>query len=94
MLKALATSLEDWTLNWLAADPSAPEIGGTANYSIENCLHFVRKTVPHFDERIRGKRVLDYGCGFGWQAIAMDTQCGASHVMALDIVPSHFETGR
>ena len=24
----------------------------------------------------------------------MATQCGASHVMALDIVPSHFETGR
>lgn len=90
----LLASLEDWALNRIAADPSAPEVGGTAHYSLENCLNFARKTVPRFDERIRGKRVLDYGCGYGWQAIAMAAQCGASHVMALDIVTSHFEKGR
>ena len=90
----MLASLEDWALGLIAADPSAPEIGGTANYSYENCLDFARKTVPGFDGLIRGKRVLDYGCGLGWQAVAMASQVGASQVLALDIVTSHFETGR
>jgi 2-polyprenyl-3-methyl-5-hydroxy-6-metoxy-1,4-benzoquinol methylase len=62
---SVLASLEDWTLGLIAADPAAPEIGGTANYSLTNCLDFARKTVPAFDDKIRGKRVLDYGCGFG-----------------------------
>jgi len=69
------------------------EIGGTANYSFDNCLNFARKTVPRFDERIRGKKVLDYGCGFGWQAVAMAKQSGAAQVLGLDIVPTHLEAG-
>ncbi len=94
MTSSVFASLEDWALGLIAADPSAPEIGGTANYSLDNCLDFAHKTVPKFDELIRGKRVLDYGCGFGWQAVAMASRSGASQVLGLDIVTTHFDAGR
>ncbi len=93
-MSTLLASLEDRALALIAADPSAPEIGGTENYAFDNCLDFAYKTVPRFDQLIRGKRVLDYGCGFGWQAVAMASRSGASQVLGLDIVTSHFEFGR
>jgi SAM-dependent methyltransferase len=85
--------LEERILLSFARDPAEPEIGATAHYSVENCLDFPLKTVPDLIERIRGKRVLDFGCGWGWQAVALK-KLGAAEVWGVDIVERHLEYGK
>jgi SAM-dependent methyltransferase len=70
----------------LSRSPEAPDYPTTtAQYTLSNALDFVRKTVPDFTELVRTKTVLDYGCGPGWQAVAMHKQCGAQRVVGIDI---------
>jgi SAM-dependent methyltransferase len=59
--------------------------GGTEKTTLDNALEFLCKTVPRFMELFPGKAVLDFGCGYGLQAIAM-VQHGARHVVGVDIV--------
>ncbi len=79
-------SFEERVLLRFARDPAAPEIGATASYTLENCLEFARCTIDGFDDRVRAQRVLDYGCGPGFQSVAMRIECGAKSVFGLDIV--------
>jgi 2-polyprenyl-3-methyl-5-hydroxy-6-metoxy-1,4-benzoquinol methylase len=65
----------------------------TYTYTIDNALNFARKTVPELESLIRGKSVLDYGCGPGFQAVAM-ARAGASHVYGLDINQDWLNAGR
>ena len=65
----------------------------TYSYTLDNALDFSHRMVPDFPERLRGKTVLDYGCGPGWQAIAM-RKAGAAHVCALDINDDWLAHGR
>lgn len=51
---------------------------------IEGALKTLKKEFPDLDGLIRGKRVLDFGCGTGRQAVAMVEQHGAK-VCGLDI---------
>ena len=87
-------AFEDKLLDWLAKPSDAPVFGATSHYTPDNCLDFPRKTLPDFDGLVRGKRVLDFGCGPGWQAVSMAARCGASHVTGLDINPSWLSQGR
>jgi 2-polyprenyl-3-methyl-5-hydroxy-6-metoxy-1,4-benzoquinol methylase len=69
----------------LSRDPNAPDHSGrTATYNLSNALDYANETIPNFAEIIRGKNILDYGCGPGWQAVAM-YQSGARHVVGVDI---------
>lgn len=70
----------------LSRDRRAPDFpGGTERTSSEEtALPFVLKTVPGFTGLIQGKTVLDFGCGQGWQVVAMAKQ-GAAYVVGLDI---------
>jgi len=77
----------------LAKAPSESEGGATFSYTIENALAFARKTIPNFEPYIAGQRVLDYGCGPGWQAVAMATQLDAASVVAMDINPEWLRKG-
>ena len=86
-------SLEERILLAFARDPGQPEIGATANYTLENCLNFPLKTVPDLVERISGKRVLDFGCGRGWQAVTL-RKLGAGEVWGVDILPESLAFGR
>ncbi len=52
--------------------------------NVANALDFLDKTVPNFRGLISG-RVLDFGCGWGHQAVAMATIGGATEVVGLDI---------
>jgi SAM-dependent methyltransferase len=65
----------------------------TAGYTLENALNFARKTIPGFDEVVRGKLVLDYGSGHGWQAIAM-LEAGARKVVGIEIMDNRLEHAR
>jgi SAM-dependent methyltransferase len=78
-------SLEERALLMLRAPAGRPGVGATVNYTIDNCLNFARSTLRNFDKRIAGPTVLDYGCGPGWQAVAIRIHCGAAKVFGLDI---------
>jgi 2-polyprenyl-3-methyl-5-hydroxy-6-metoxy-1,4-benzoquinol methylase len=65
----------------------------TASYTLDNALNFARKTIPSFDDVIRDKLVLDYGCGHGWQAVAM-YKAGARRVTGTDILDERLAHGR
>src|SRR5688500_9369166 len=69
---------------------SAEYAGATLNYTVDNALDFPRKTIPDLLDRIKDKSVLDYGCGPGYQAVAMAQQ-GAKSVVGLDINPNWLE---
>jgi 2-polyprenyl-3-methyl-5-hydroxy-6-metoxy-1,4-benzoquinol methylase len=56
----------------------------TDSYTLANALDFARKTVPGFSAYIRDRVVLDFGCGPGWQAVAMARE-GARQVIGVDI---------
>jgi SAM-dependent methyltransferase len=79
----------------LASRPpgSADHAETTATYTLDNALRFARKTIPDFDRLIQGKIVLDYGCGHGWQAVAMQ-KAGARGVVGVDIGESRLAHGR
>ena len=71
----------------------AAEIGATVNYTIDNCLAFAQRMFRDFDRLVVGKRVLDYGCGHGWQAVALRLRCRAEHVVGLDVIDERLAFG-
>lgn len=78
-------SLGERVLLACCRDPKAPDYpGGTVLTNVANALDFLDKTVPNFRRLISG-RVLDVGCGWGYQAVAMATAGGATEVWGLDI---------
>jgi SAM-dependent methyltransferase len=54
----------------------------------ELCRYF-----PDFHTAIIGKEILDFGCGTGYQSVAL-AQMRAKHVVGLDTNPTHLEKGR
>ena len=87
-------SFKERLLVSLAMPQGAPEIGATVNYTIDNCLGFARRTLRDFDRLVTGKTVLDYGCGHGWQAVAMRVSCQAERVLGLDVSDERRRTAR
>jgi SAM-dependent methyltransferase len=71
--------------------PSLPT--PTNTYTVDNALNYALKTVPAVLELIRGKAVLDYGCGPGYQAVAF-ARSGAARVFGLDINDEWIANGR
>lgn len=72
-------------LLFLSRKPGTPDYPGrTDRYNLSNALEFACETVPNFLDLIKGKTILDYGCGPGWQAVAMYKQ-GARQVIGVDI---------
>jgi SAM-dependent methyltransferase len=59
--------------------------GGTARANIDNALDFMCKTVPDFMHLVRGRSVLDFGCGYGLQAAALARMSPDSRVVGVDL---------
>src|SRR5215831_14061568 len=53
------------------------------DWTPENALRNWRDVVPGFDDEIKGKSLLDFACGLGYQAIAL-IQNGANRVLGID----------
>ena len=43
-------------------------------------LALLHEAFPNFGQMVTGKRILDFGCGMGFQALALARQCGCSVV--------------
>jgi 2-polyprenyl-3-methyl-5-hydroxy-6-metoxy-1,4-benzoquinol methylase len=88
-----ATSLAERLLLLFCRKPGSEDyLKTTATYTLDNALEFARKTIPDFDGLVRNKLVLDYGCGHGWQAVAMQ-KAGARRVVGVDILDERLAHG-
>jgi SAM-dependent methyltransferase len=77
-------SLSERLLLLLSRKPGAEDPPASREeWNLENALSQLRAAFPDFDSLIAGKDVLDFGCGEGWQAVAL-AQNGARFVLGLD----------
>ena len=56
---------------------------GQENWSLDDALALLCREFPDFSSRIAGKNILDFGCGNGWQSVAL-AKMGAKYVLGLD----------
>jgi SAM-dependent methyltransferase len=73
-------------------DPRAVESGGSPE-QLRPPLGLLLRVYPELPSRIRGSRVLDFGCGPGTQSVALAV-AGAASVVGVDINPRGLEEGR
>lgn len=66
---------------------------GTLLANLDNALDFLHETVPGFASYVSGNAVLDFGCGWGWQAVAM-AKADAESVFGLEIVQKNIQKAR
>lgn len=84
----------EWILLRLSRKPGSQEFAGaTLNYTVENALDFPIKTIPSLLDQIKNKTILDFGCGPGYQAVAMARR-GAKSVVGVDINPAWLQRAR
>jgi SAM-dependent methyltransferase len=57
--------------DYLSASPGSPGL---------DALQLLERVIPNFEDRIRGKRVVDFGCGAGNQCIALASRYGCTVV--------------
>lgn len=65
------------------APDAADRPAATDHWDAHNALDLLRQEFPDFSARMRGKAVLDFGCGDGWQSVAL-AEAGAAHVVGVD----------
>lgn len=76
--------LSERILLLLSRAPEEPDLlSGTDEWTPTNALDLLRRAFPDFDERISGRGVLDFGCGDGYQCVAMAKR-GAKYVLGVD----------
>ena len=56
----------------------------TTQWNVESALALLEEAFPGFMETAKGKRVLDYGCGDGFQSVAL-AKAGAAQVLGVEI---------
>ena len=89
-------SLEERLLLLLSRKPGAPDYVGTdatEEWNLENALSFLEGAFPGFTEGAAGKRILDFGCGLGWQVVAL-AKHGAQLAAGVEINPKWIEEAR
>ena len=91
-------SLGERLLLFLAKHPSEVERvsdyeAPTTEWTLETALEVYESGYPAFRDRLAGQRILDYGCGDGFQAVAM-AMAGAKEVVGVDLSPRRLEFAR
>jgi len=70
----------------LSRTPGIPDYPiTTSQYTLGNALDFIKTMVPSLKQDIIDQTILDFGCGPGWQAVAMHKEWGARQVVGIDI---------
>lgn len=62
-------------------------------WSLENALDGLLRSFPHLKDLVKDKQVLDYGCGDGFQTVAM-ANLGAIYVLGVDIEENRLRHAR
>ncbi len=79
----------------LSRDPESPDYHqevAVKRSNVEQALTLLCTEYPDFKGTIAGKSILDYGCGYGFQAVAM-AQNGARFVFGLDLSTEALKNG-
>lgn len=71
---------------------SADRKAGCDHWTLDSALTPLRLQFPTFDSLVGGKRVADFGCGTGFQAVALARQ--GCTVLGIDISPRWLESAR
>ena len=72
-------------LLFLSRNPRTDQIAKEQRWiSTSDALRLLSESYPQFLHVIRDKRILDFGCGLGFQSVAL-AQKGASFVLGVDI---------
>ncbi len=74
----------EWVLVRFSRDPAHCVRDGDHEWSVGTALSLLRRVYPNFLDLIRGKSVLDFGCGFGYQSVALALS-GARYVLGIDL---------
>jgi len=53
------------------------------DWTVDNALHILNSVFPDFKNLVADKKILDFGCGWGYQSVALIKQ-GARQVVGLD----------
>lgn len=77
----------------LSRDPAAPDLPGGDCWNETNALDLLRREFPGFDRYIPNARILDFGCGQGWQSVAL-ARLGAASVLGVDTRSSAIRQAR
>lgn len=87
-------TIGEWILLRLSRDPDQRETPppGTAP-PLEDALVYLEERYPEFRAMIAGRKVLDFGCGNGFQSVAM-ASAGAARVVGIDFNPRQLEACR
>lgn len=86
MLAILSMDVED-------VDATSHYEKPSEQWTTESALKSLVREFPDFKDRIRDKHILDFGCGDGFQTIAM-ARSGAARVVGVDIADQRLEHGR
>lgn len=74
--------------------PHAPDLDdATREPPLDHALDDLLRRFPDLRERIRGRRVLDFGCGAGRQAVAL-AHAGAARVIGVESNPATLRSAR
>ena len=65
-------------------EPDLP--GGIERWDQATALDLLRREFPMFDRRVAGASLLDFGCGDGWQSVAIASG-GVRDVIGVDTNP-------
>lgn len=78
----------------LSRDPAAPDhAAAVPAWDDANALAALRAAFPELRARMEGARIVDFGCGGGWQAVAL-AEAGAAFVLGVDINPRSLASAR
>ena len=81
-------------LLFFSRDPLTEDYGQDQQpQSLDKVLGNLTALFPDLSKNISDKRLIDYGCGEGYQAIALAMN-GARHVLGVDINPKALSKGR
>ena len=79
-------SLGERILGALSRPPEDPAVAAAEDLTVADALTDLLRLFPDLRERVAGRRVLDFGCGSGRQAVAF-AAAGAAYVLGVDTNP-------
>jgi len=86
-------SLGERVLGALSRSPDDPMVAAEEAITLGDALADLLRFFPDLRERVAGRRVLDFGCGSGRQAVAL-AAAGAAYVLGVDTNPTALARAR
>ena len=94
-MKVTSMNLPERVLCFFSRNPVDEDYieGQGIEHTLDNALNTLTDVYPRFLAVIQGKDILDFGCGHGYQVVAMAMK-GAKHAVGIDIRERLLETGK